>query len=80
MTDKAWKVGEDDIGYLIVKAPTRGKARVKGGGDVGALNWEEMTYLRVLRQPHYDHLPEREAQRQWETDMKAEFDPEWGEA
>jgi len=79
MTDKAWKVGEDAIGYLIVKAPTRTTARM-GFPTAYSDDAESWMSLRALRQPAYDYLPERDAQRQWETDMKAEFGPEWGES
>ena len=79
MCDKAWRVGDDDSGYLIIKAPTRGKARIRGGHTMSAHYFEEAMTLRCLRAPAYDHLPEIEACRQWERDMKAKYGEGWGD-
>ncbi len=76
---KAWLVGDDDGGYLVVKAETRGQARFAHpfARESPPESW---LGLCAIRKPRYDELPADEADRQWRKDMIATYGPEWGEA
>lgn len=72
----SWKVGNADVGYHIVTAPSRTEARAKfAGSDRGDIeNWLS---IEATRTPKYDWLPDREANQKWNADMRAKFGPAW---
>lgn len=76
---KAWKVGDDEIGYAIVKADTRTAARQRAP-SAWSFDFETWGHLRAVRMPQYDHLSEDDAYRQWDADMTALYGEDWGEA
>lgn len=70
---KAWKVGDDPIGYLVFAAPNRLRARKMMASCIGEHdeNWDWM-YLRALRCPKADHLAVKEGEIDLPRDLWVE--------
>ena len=75
-TEVAYQVGTNEIGYVLVKAPSRHEARTRFP-EASAEEFASWSHLRAIWRPEYDHLPEGEAERQWSRDMCEQQGGDW---